>query len=139
MSDQAKLNIVALSFLSAATIFIVVEWAMFRILRRAWSGSGSEIVPPRAPGRAAARGLLLAVSLLAFPATFASLAASFAAPWQVLWPSALLFLGAGVGGLLGTASASTKPGHRVAAVVIAAVAALVLTIAACSIFLIRLR
>lgn len=138
MSDQFKLNFVALSVLLTAGSFVAVEWAIFRILRRRLNNT-SETVPPRMLGRSTARALLLTLSLLSFPATLASLAASFAAPWQMLWPSALLFLGAGIGGLLGTAATSTRSTHRVIAIGIAAVAAVALTIAACSIFLVRLR
>ncbi|MGC1679392.1 MAG: hypothetical protein WA740_17805 [Candidatus Binataceae bacterium] len=139
MSDQSKLNLVALIILLTAAIFIVVEWAMFRILRRAGNGTVNGCSPPGSLSHTTARVLLLALSILSFPAIFVSLAASFAASWQLLWPSALLFLGSGIGGLFATALTSARPAHRVATIGIAVTAALVLTIAACSIFLINLR
>jgi len=138
MTDQMKLNVFAVCVLAIALAFAGAELLIFvqrgRVLsRRAAVREGivyqSQAKPPAA---------LLILSLLCFPATMLSLVSSFAAPWQLLWPSAALFLVSGVAGLVGSAWLATER-RRVVGLIAAAVAAVCLCFLALSGFLFKYR
>ena len=139
MSDQTKLNLAALLILLVAAVFIVAEFVLFRIARRVRNQPIGGVKGVSTGSRVMTYALMIVLSLLSFPAATFSLVESFVAPWQMLWPSAGLFLVSGVAGLVAAAWLMTKPARRMVAVSIAGMLALILAILACSIFLVPLR
>jgi hypothetical protein len=138
MSDQEKANVFAVLVLAIALAFAVTESRVLLLLRR-------DPIDKATTGTILSRGrsvyfaILFALSLLSFPATTLSLVASFTAPWQLLWPAALLFLACGVTGLLCGAWLLGRGGGRTLSLIVATPLTLALAFFALSIFLVRWR
>ena len=108
--------------LLVAIAFIVAQSRLFLFLHRIGNEKYTAEEYTGSPSRVAAYLVILfALSALSFPATTFSLLASFAVPWQLLWPAAVLFLASGIVGLLVGAWFLARPDHRTVSVTIAAI------------------
>ena len=139
MSDRAKIEIYALFVDIAAMAFILAETRLFVHIRRV---SGDRSIGEPAPFRGRRLAYLVSLfvlSVLSFPATTLCLVTSFVAPWQLLWPAALVFLLNGIGGIMACGWLLAGPRRKMVAVAVSAIPAFVLSFLALSIFLVRHR
>ncbi len=137
MNEQNKLVLFAVLVLIIAIGFLMADVHLTSRLR---SGRG----PSRAErgavaGRARYLVALFVLGILSFPAATFSLVASFAAPWQLLWPSALLFLVSGIVGLTSAILLLFGAQRRVVAITLALFASLGMSFLALSVVLVRYR
>jgi hypothetical protein len=127
-----KISIGAYVFASfvllTAVGFVVTESRLFLFLRQVAPEKKSMRERDASPSRVTLYFVILfGLSALSFPATTYSLKASFAVPWQLLWPAAVLFLVSGAVGFIVGASLLVTPRYRVVAFIIATIVVLALS------------
>lgn len=126
--------------LLAAIAFAAAELRLFRLLRRIASEKHKGNEATASTSRVATYFVILfALSVFSFPATTFSLMASFAVPWQFLWPAAGLFLANGIIGLLVATWFLAKPRQQIRAVIVAAIVASAFSYLALSFLFVRYR